>query len=85
MLVLPHTAEALAHRQVLLRDLHRRALAPVVLASHKVDWIYGEEKETATGLVKAEKRREQKQLRAVCLRPGPLAGIYSYEAKRQIS
>ena len=24
-------------------------------------WIYGEEKETATGLVKAEKRREQKQ------------------------
>jgi len=25
-------------------------------------WIYGEEEETATGLVKVEKRREQKQL-----------------------
>ena len=41
----PHTMEALAHRQVLLWNLLHRALAPVVLASHMVDWIYekGEE------------------------------------------
>jgi len=31
-------AEALAHWQVLLWDLLRRTLAPVVLASHKV-WL----------------------------------------------
>ena len=36
----PHTVEALAHRQVLLRNLLCHALASVVLASHKVDWIY---------------------------------------------
>ena len=37
--------KALAHWQVLLQNLLRLALAPVVLASHRVDWIYkkGEE------------------------------------------
>ena len=37
--------EALAHRQVLLWNLLCHALAPVVLGSHRVDWIYekGEE------------------------------------------
>ena len=36
MSISPHTAEALAHWQVLLRNLLRRVLAPIVLASHMV-------------------------------------------------
>ena len=43
-------AEVLAHWQVLLWNLHRRALAPVVLASHKVDWIYEKGEENRYGV-----------------------------------
>ena len=48
----PHASETLVHRHVLLQDLLRCALAPVVLAGH---WIYKKGKKAATEFVRAEK------------------------------
>ena len=55
MLITPHTAEALAHWQVLLRNLLHHVLALVVGSTER-------RKKTATGFVKAEKCKEQRQL-----------------------
>ena len=73
--------ELLADRDFLLREIFHYALVVVILSYHGCWSRSWKEKGTAIGFVRAEKCKEQKLLRDVCLRLGPLIGIYSYKAK----
>ena len=65
--MLPHAAEPLADQDLLLWEIFRCALATVILSYHGCWSRSWKEKGTAIGFVKAEKRKEQKQLRDVCV------------------
>ena len=70
-MISPHTMEELAHQQVLLQNLLRRAHALVILASHKVDWVYKKGKKIAIEFVRAEK----------CKGTGAVASIDVFKAE----
>ena len=58
MSISPHALEALVHWHVLLRNLLRRALAVVLLASHEVDQIYRKGGRPLQSSMRVEKSKE---------------------------
>jgi len=70
-LISPHASKVLAHWHVLLRNLLCRRFASVVLADHRVDWIYEKGKKTATEFARVEK----------CKGTGIVASIDGFKAR----